>query len=221
MKQTVYFFFAICFMMIVSPAFQCGEEPYDVCPTYIQDTAILRVQVPNNNGSFEVLDTIQILSVISDTIRTVKGKTFLSPINTLNTNIQAYKIIQTNTNNSLNYANVEFNAVVIEGEIQNYPFLGYTFLHRRILPFNRLNTSLVAGFRGLYLIVVNSSDYGLFIREPNNNCTSYAAVHFVDETQQQKQYWDSLGTTSLRLSGNNNFVVANKMDRNYFFVKVN
>ncbi len=221
MKKTFSFFLVICFYIIITPAFQCGESPLNDCTEYKQDTAMLHVQIPGNNVAFHLLDTIHITSVINDTIQSVKGKKFLCPINTLNTSIQAYKVIQSNTSTAVNYANIEFNAVVSEGEFQHTPYQGFTFLYKRVQPYNRLNASLIPGVKGLYLVVLSSADYGLFIREPNNYCDSYTAIHFIQETQQQKQYWDSLGTTALRLSGSNNYIVANKTDKNYFFLKVN
>lgn len=207
--------------MIISPAFQCAEKISPECDVYTLDTAILNISLPSNNGVYEVLDTVHFLSAVSDTIRSVKGKEFQSPINTLNANIQVYKVVTTNNNSILNYANIEFNPIVNDGSFENNSSLGYSFLYRRISPFNRLDVSFVAGFRGLYLFVIrNSSNFGSSIKEPNNDCASYFPVCFINESQQQKQYWDSLGISSLRLAGNNSFTVANKDDKNYFFVKV-
>lgn len=207
--------------MIICPAFQCADKITPYCDVYTQDTAILRLEVPGNNGAFEVLDSIHVLSSISDTIKTVQGKVFLSPFSSLNANIQAFKVVTANNSSALNYANVEFNMIVNDGMLENSPSQGYTFLYRRSQPFNRLSVSFVPGFRGLYLFVVSNTSY-FEITEPNNDCAYYAPLSFIDETRQQRQYWDSLGgITSLRLAGSNSFVVANKADRNYFFVRVN
>jgi hypothetical protein len=221
MKHSVPCILFVFAVMLISPAFQCAEDISPTCEAYTQDSAILPINVPGNNAAFNVLDTIHIISTISDTIRTVKGKEFLSPINTLNINIQVYKIITTNNNSTLNYANVEFNNIVMDGTLENSPSQGYTFLYRRQQPNNTLKVSFVPGFRGLYLFVLrNSSTFGLNINEPDNKCAYYAPLAFINQSQQQTNYWDSLGTTSLRLSGSNSFAVANKIEKNYFFVRV-
>jgi hypothetical protein len=223
MKKCLLYIGSLFAAMIICPAFQCADKITPYCEVYTQDTAILRFEVPENNGAFEVLDSIRILSSVSDTIKTVQGKVFLSPFSSMNANIQAYKVVTINNSSALNYANVEFNIIVNDGMLENSPSQGYTFLYRRTQPFNRLNVSFVPGFRGLYLFVFrNTSYFGLNIKEPNNDCAYYNPISFMDETRQQKQYWDSLGgISSLRLAGSNSFVVANKADRNYFFVRVN
>ncbi len=222
MRKSIFFFSIICFYMIVTPAFQCGDPYNDVCPTYTQDTAKISFNVNNNNHQFRVLDTIQFSSFISDTIQTVKGNSFISPLNTLSCNMQAYKVVDNGSGPILNYANIEFNPLVIEGQFQNYPNQGISLLYNRIEPLNRLRGSLVAGTKGLYLITVgaNNSYYSFYIYESNNPCTQYKGLSYIPEAQQQRQYWDSLGTSVLRLSGANDQVISNKSDGNYFFIKV-
>jgi hypothetical protein len=46
-------------------------------------------------------------------------------------------------------------------------------------------------------------------------------MNYIPTSQQQKQYWDSLGVSVLRLNGNYNQEIAKKSDMNYFFVRVN
>jgi len=221
MKSKLYFILGIILYMIVTPAFQCGDSPINDCTEYKQDTAMFHFEIPGNNAPVNILDTIKFVSIVSDTIHSVKGKHFFYPMTTLITSLQTYKVVQYNAAPALNYANIEFNSVVKEGEFQNSPYQGYSILHNRLQPYNRMQASLVAGVPGLYLVVVRLSDYSQFIREPNNYCDSYTGIFFIPEAQQQKQYWDQLGTSTLRLAGSNSFIVANKTDRNHFFVKVN
>jgi hypothetical protein len=56
--------------------------------------------------------------------------------------------------------------------------------------------------------------------DSRNPCSQYFGYTNISSTEQQRQFWDSIGTTTLRLAGSNGQVVANKQDRNYFFVKI-
>lgn len=210
--------------MIISPGFQCRESPLaENCGPYNRDTVFVPFQLNSANAINHVYDTINLISSFNDTIHSVQGKTFLHPFNTLNLNVQAYKIVNTGSGATLNYANIEFNPLITEGQYQNISTFGINILYNRIVPNNKLQFSLVAGMPGLYLITLNMRDYsqGLFIYEPNNYCNEYKVNSFIPESQQRKQYWDTIGTTTLRLNGNNNFIVANKEETNYFFIKVN
>ncbi|CAN5737304.1 hypothetical protein BH11BAC4_BH11BAC4_13920 [soil metagenome] len=218
-KNRILFFSLIISYIILTPGFLCGPGPQENCSNSIKDTAIFPFNIPNNNTSFHVLDTIKLISAVSDTIHSIKGKSFLNPLNFLSSSISLYKVVNTGSGAVLNYANIEFNPLVLEGQFLNNGDLEIQY--NRVLPYNRLQASLVPGSPGLYLVTLdNNYSYGYQITEPNNHCDIYYGAFFIPENQQQKQYWDSLGTTSLMLAGTNGYEVANKNNRNCFFVKI-
>lgn len=206
---------------VVTPGFQCERgRPVD-CTSYVQDTAIFPFSVLNNGSDIHVLDTVKLNSFVSDTIHSVKGRSFVYQLNTLYSSIQLYKVVTSGGGAVLNYANIEFNPVITEGQFDNMGYPGVNYLFNRLSPYNRLQGGFVAGSPGLYLAILNTSNYsGYNIYESNDYCHQYTGVYFVPEAQQQKQYWDVLGLSSIRLSSSNNYIVANKGDKNYFFMNV-
>ena len=221
--KNILFILGLLAYTIISPGFECGRERPRDCQEYSSDSVKIAYNVINNRP-LSVLDTISFSSTLNDTFTSVKGTHVTSTINTLSSQMQVYKVINYGSGYGLNYANIEFNPLVTEGYLQNSPNQGVSFLYNRVEPSNRLNASLVAGTPGLYLVTVSlsSSYYYLYFHDNSNRCSQYYGVPFIPVVEQQRQYWDSLGTTSLRLIGGiDNQPVSNKQDNNYFFVKVN
>lgn len=229
MKNGIAIFAVLLFYTIITPGFQCGDRGPDICNNITYDSIPLTFEVYNNNHTFQVLDTINMSSIISDTFHSSSGANPILPSSTMYASIQPYKVVNLSSGPQLNYANIEFNPLVTEGYFQSntYQSSGFNFLYNRVEPYNRLSPSLIIGSPGLYLIKIAVSNYNYFYSEnfnsfydSRNPCNRYVGICTILNTSQQKQYWDSLGTTSLRLANSNAQIIANKEDRNYFFVKV-
>lgn len=222
MKQAIPLL-VIFLYMLFTPGFQCGR-PEVACNEFTSDTTLMRLQVLNSTPLYHINDTIRLFSGVSDTIRTVKGEVFNYSLSSLKMSLNAYKVVRNSSNvPELNYANNEFNVLVENGNFENTGGTGFQFLFRRFEPINTLNVSLLPGRQGLYLIEVNhynySYSYGLNFYRENERCKSYTGVSNITIAEQQRQYWDTIGTTTLRLS-NANYELINKNNRNYFFVRV-
>jgi hypothetical protein len=221
MKNWLLFIAVIGFYMIVTPAFHCGG-PYqqDNCTNYISDTVFMPMEISNHLNDINIYDTIKFSSKVNDTLQPRNTSQFVYPFTALNSNIQAYKVVNNGSSPILNYANIEFNPLVFEGQFQNYFNQGFGFLYNRNEPFNYLKGGLVSGRSGLYLCTVNTNNnyYEFLIYQ---TCSQYKVMNYIPTSQQQKQYWDSLGVSVLRLNGNYNQEIAKKSDMNYFFVRVN
>jgi len=217
-----FFYLVLIAVVLVAPGFQCGTRPpYENCNQYTTDTAIFNVSVANQTN-IAVMDTIQIQSIISDTIQTTSGNQFQYEQNLLSCNIQAYKVVNNGNGPVLNYANNEFNPLVFTGLMQNTPSIGFGYIYNRFAPFNELRAGLVAGRPGLFLITTgaNNGYYENYIPS-YSPCVQIKSMNFVPIAQQNTNIWDSLGTTSLMLAGNYSpEPIANKSNRNYFFVRV-
>ncbi len=229
MKNNFFILLTLALYGIISPGFQCGDRGPDICERYSYDTIPLNFEVYNNSESFQILDTIKMSSVLNDTFQTVNGEMVVLPCSSMYASIQPYKVVNNGSGPQLNYANIEFNPIVSEGFFQNNPYQssGYNFLYNRTEPFNRLRNSLIVGSRGLYLIkigIANTSytfsDYSNTFFDSKNPCNHYIGNCSIANSTQQKQYWDSLGTSVLRLANSNDQIVSKKEDKNYFFVKV-
>jgi hypothetical protein len=221
MKNSLLLIVVIGFYMIVTPAFQCGDRyPGDNCTNYITDTVLIPTDISNHLSSINIYDTIKFSSTVNDTLQPRNTSQFVYPFTALNSNIQAFKVVNNGSGPILNYANIEFNPLVFEGQFQNYFNQGYGFLYNRNEPNNFLKGGLVAGRSGLYLFTVNTNNnyYEFLIYK---TCSQYKVLNYIPQTQQQKQIWDSLGVSVLRLNGNYNQDIAKKSDMNYFFVRVN
>jgi len=221
MKNSLLLIVVVGFYMIVTPAFQCGNRgPENDCTNYVSDTVFFPMEISNHLNDINIYDTIKFSSTVTDTIQPRNSSQFVYPFTALNSNIQAFKVVNNGSGPILNYANIEFNPIVFEGQFQNYFNQGYGFLYNRNEPNNFLKGGLVAGRSGLYLCTVNTNNnyYEFIIYQ---TCSQYKVFNYIPETQQQKQYWDSLGVSVLRLNGNYNQEIAKKSDLNYFFVRVN
>ncbi|MEJ7627465.1 MAG: hypothetical protein WKF35_11420 [Ferruginibacter sp.] len=224
MKQVFLITIVALSYLIITPAFQCGDRPTDNCPSYRTDTVLLPFFVTNSSSSYRVNDTIRLFSRVSDTLVTAGGSNFITALPSLHAGINVYKVIS-NPFPQLNFANNQFNALVNTGTFQNTGSTGFEILYLRNDPVNILSASLIPGQPGLYLVTVYLSRYSyaigndLDLYEPNNYCTSYKGIVTIPVVQQQRQYWDSIGTTSLNLANSNyNFIM--KKNTNYFFIKV-
>lgn len=123
--------------MIATPAFQCGDRgPENDCMNYVSDTVLIPTEISNYQNGINLYDTINFASTASDTIRPINSSQFLYPFTTLNSNFQAYKVVNNGSGPILNFANIEFNPLVFEGQFQNYSYQGYAFLYNRNEPFN-------------------------------------------------------------------------------------
>ena len=221
MKNWFLVLAVLCVYMIVTPAFQCGNRgPENDCTNYVSDTVLIPTDISNHLNSINIYDTIKFSSKVNDTLQPRNTSQFVYPFTALNSNIQAYKVVNNGSGAFLNYANIEFNPLVFEGQFQNFYSQGYGFLYNRNEPNNFLKGGIVAGRSGLYLFTVNTNNnyYEFLIYQ---TCSQYKVSNYIPTTQQQKQYWDSLGVSVLRLNGNYNQEIAKKSDMNYFFVRVN
>jgi len=221
MKQGFLFLPILFIYILITPGFQCGDDP-PLCDTYSNDSIPLPIEITNIYQSFHVLDTIKMSSVISDTFKSKKGVDLIYPCYTMYASIQPYKVVNNGAGPELNYANIQFNPMVTEGYFQLTSNTGINFLYNRSDPYNRLKPMLVAGEAGLYLMTIgiNNYYYSNMFFDSRNPCSQYFGYTNISSTEQQRQFWDSIGTTTLRLAGSNGQVVANKQDRNYFFVKI-
>ncbi len=210
--------------VLFTPAFQCGDRYINECTTYKNDTAISNIQALNFPRILRVNDTLKLTSIISDTVHTISGTNYIPRNLTTSRYIQfqVYKVVMVNGNPVLNFANIEFNPLVTEGSFPNYGGGGIFTLYSRVAPYNRLAISLVSGQPGLYLLTAVSSgnNYG-YSANPAEPCTNYQDLHFFPVPQQQKQYWDTLAVTKLRLNGSNDYVVKSKEDPDYMFFRIN
>lgn len=223
MKKRIFALIGFTATVIFTPGFQCGD-PYDnICDTYQTDTAINILGVTNFNLPVKVHDTLKILSIVNDTIHSLGGDVFI-PAQSYGDKLfsfQAYKVVTGNGGPMLDYANIEFNPIVIEGSFPNYSNNGNILLYTRVAPYNRLQFGLITSQPGLYLITTQGqTNYGSY-RNPAKPCTSYPEKYYFPETQQQKNYWDSLGVNALKLRGSNNYTIKTKQERDYIFLKVN
>lgn len=211
------------FIVIVffSPGFQCGERPKP-CDDYIYDSIPLPFSVIENIHSYHVYDTIQMQSFISDTFFSKKGDQLIYPTYTMYANVQPYQVVNNGSGPVLNYANIQFNPMVSLGYFQFSSNEGFNFLYQRMEPYNRLISSFVVGSPGLYLfkVAISNGYYSSSFFDSRNPCSNYFGYADITPAQQQREFWDTLNVTTLRLAGSNDYPIINKQDVNYFFVKV-
>ena len=223
MKQTLIIIFISLFYLILAPGFLCGPGPRGDCYNFKSDTANMQFSIMNPSAIYHVNDSIRLTSNVSDTLHAVSGTTFINVFDRLNTNINIYKVVTNGSASELNYASNEFNVLVQTGSFQNTGGTGFEITYNRVQPFNKLEATIVPGHPGLYLVTTNpfiySVNYDLEVFDHSNVCTNYKCFADILPTQQQRQYWDSLGTTTLR-PANSNYRYINKDDSYYFFVKV-
>ncbi len=219
-----YFVTAIILsVFIFSSGFQCGRNLNDNCPNGFQsDTLYTNLNIINNNNLYHIGDSIKFFSKISDTIKPTRNAEFIYDRNVFYANFQPYNVVSTSGVNELVYANIEFNPSVKVGQFQNYPSSGYNFLYQRAQPNNILQVSFVAGKAGLYIFSLKDNSYSgaNYIRRDNDFCNGYPNAFSFSETDQHKNYWDTLGVSSLSLANTSGYKIASKAERNYVFIKV-
>ena len=221
MKNTLSIILVILVYAVLTQAFQCGGRyPIDNCGVFNQDTILLTVAISNPLPTYRVNDTIKLFSKVSDTLKSKGGKTFIKELTTLYAFINTYKLAQ-GSSSQLNYANNEFNATLPIGMFQNFGGTGLQILYQRDKPFNTFSLNLIPGRVGIFLvdITTTSNGYGNYISDQADICTSYSAGANIAVAQQQRQFWDSLGTSSLSI-GNSNYPHVVKNHSNYFFFKI-
>ncbi|MFT3910374.1 MAG: hypothetical protein QM737_13200 [Ferruginibacter sp.] len=225
MKHPVKLYISIILLWFIVRGSVCVGPRPNGCDDYKTDTTLLSSVITNAAPLNHILDTVNLFSSISDTLHALSGATMISDINNLALNIQAYKVVSVGAGFVLNYANIEFNYLVNTGTIQNSGGTGINILFERNQPYNTAGISFVPGYAGLYLIKTEAnngySGYGYAqFYSGTNYCNSFIGEFEIPEADQNKQYWDSLGITSLALENSSSYLI-NKTDRDYFFVKVN
>lgn len=215
----------VLFSSIILQSFQCGR-PVDRCANYTQDTVLLGSSVTNSRALYHIGDTIWISSVVSDNLIPLSGApSFNFELNQLLFSAQPYSIKNNATLPELQYANIEFNPVVAVGQLQNNGYGSYSFLYKRTTAINSLRIGFVAGCIGLYAMDCSNSQYyynggSLSIYKPNDYCTTYWGLTNFTPTEQNKNYWDSIGVAAVSLAPNYGNVTIAKNERNYFLFKV-
>lgn len=218
---------AALFAFITLNSFQCGKNVSDPCTQYNKDTVLLNHSFANVKATFKVGDTIKIEALISDNLPALSGNINLSaPLNQLYLKIQPYSIIKNSTLPELQYANIEFNPYVGEGQLVNSSNGGYNYLYKRTSNANSLKIGFIAGRPGLYLFDLSNDRYsyqiggGLALYASGDNCTTYWGISNFNKSSQNLQYWDSLGVAAVSVSPNYGFGTVSKNNRNYFLFKV-
>ena len=210
-------------IFIFNSGFQCERDIYNDCPNGFQnDTVYTRINILNNSNVYHIGDSIKFYSKISDSIKTSKNAEFIYNRNMVYANFQPYKVVNTNGVYELVYANIEFNPFVHLGQFQNFPLSAYNFLYQRAQPNNILQVSFVAGKAGLYIFSMSETSYSgaNYIRRENDYCNGYPNAFSFLEPDQRKNYWDSLGISSISLASTSGYKIASKAEKNYVFIKV-
>lgn len=218
---------AVLFAFITLNSFQCGKNISDPCTKRSTDTVLLNHSFANMRAIFKIGDTVKIEALISDNLPALSGNITLSaPLNQLYLKIQPYSIIKNSSLPELQYANIEFNPYVEEGQLVNSSNGGYNYLYKRAAGTNSLKIGFIAGRPGLYAFDLSNDRYsymiggGLALYASGDNCTTYWGVSNFNRQSQNLQYWDSLGVSAVSLSPNYGFGSISKNNRNYFLVKV-
>ena len=217
----------ILFFSIVLQSFQCGRPIDPNCTTRTQDTVLLNSTIINSKAVYHIGDTVWIGSIVSDNLTPLSGAAaFNIEFTQLFLTIQPYSIKTNPTLPELQYANIEFNPVVSEGQLQSNGYGGYNFLYKRTTGSNSLKVGFIAGRTGLYAMdCVNDRYYynggsNFAIYKPNDYCNTYWGITNFSPVVQNRNYWDSIGVTAVSLAPNYGSVTISKNERNYFLFKV-
>ncbi len=216
-----------CCTIIFTPAFRCGRDNYlNSCPNgYVQDTIYSSVSILNNVSVYHIGDTIKLFCNVNDSIKSAGGRNFVYSRNSFYTNVQPYKVINNNGVYEVDYANIEFNPFLSIGKYTSNPYYsGYSYFFNRNQPYNTLKVSFIAGRTGLYIFKLgeNNSYGNSQVNFNNDYCIGFPDVFSFSQSVQNKNYWDTLGISSISLTNafNGQYKIANKDARNYFFAKV-
>src|SRR5689334_4159936 len=216
---------SIGFIFLIGQSTQCRKDVIAPCAAYMQDTVLLAASVENPNLEYHLYDTIWIESDVSDNLTPLSGSgVFASNLDQLYLNVQPFSVNTTGSLPELQFANIEFNVVVETGALQNSAYSGYNFLYKRITTANSLRVGFVPGRTGLYVMSCTNNRYfaggGATFNKPNDQCTTYWGICSFTESQQNKNYWDVLGVTSLALPPSYGDVVISENMRSYFLFNV-
>jgi hypothetical protein len=212
----------ICFVMTQS--FQCGRG-IARCDNYRNDTVLLHASIANPALEYHLYDTIWLTSTVNDNFSPVSGSpaSFTKAIDQLNFSVVPYSINTTGALPVMQYAYIEFNPVVREGSLQTPGYYGYNYIFRRLAPNNTLQAGLVAGRTGLYIIDLAHGNYygsSFQINNGNDYCTSYTGMSVLPIAQQNRNYWTTLGVTSISMAPNYGGKTISLSSSNYFIIKV-
>ena len=213
-------------VFIFSQGFQCGGGALNNCVVHNEDSVALNVSVANSNSVYHLNDTIWINSSVSDNFSTLSGSGSLTTeLNQLYLTVQPFQVINSTSLPQLQFANIEFNPVVNEGMLQYGIYnTGYVFLYRRTTALNTLKIGFVAGRTGLYVISAYNGKYisdGSFtLIKGTDYCTLYPGITTFPPAEQNKNYWDTLGVTTVSLPPNYGYKVISKSMHSYFFFRV-
>ena len=204
---------------------QCGKNTPNICPTYKQDTVLLNAFVPNIKAIFRIGDTVKVESLVTDNFTPLSGATaFTYETTQLYLRVQPYSIVKNSTLPELQYANIEFNPVVTDGQLLNINYSGYNYLYKKVNASHTLKIGFVAGKPGLYAFECTNGRYsydgGYSIYRPDDICTNFWGVTSFAAPQKNLQYWDSLGVSAVSLAGNYGSKSISRQSRNYFLLKV-
>jgi len=212
-------------IFVMCQSTQCDKDVIAPCAAYIQDTVLLSASVENSSPTYHLYDTIWINSDISDNLTPLSSSgIFTANLDQLYLNVQPFSISTSSSLPELQYANIEFNVAVKEGMLQTSAYAGYNFLYKRTTAHNTLKIGFIPGRAGPYIIFCTNNRYynngmAAFSR-PNDQCTTYWGICSFPETQQNKNYWDVLGVSSLSLSPNYGNIIISKNMRSYFLFNV-
>lgn len=212
-------------IIVLCQSFRCVREPLNQCSVFKQDSVLLNASVTNSQLVYHPGDTIWITSTISDNLVPLSGTgSFVVKLDQFYLNVQPFSVVTTSGVPQLQYANNEFNPLVIEGSLQNSAYSGYNFLYNRANSQNSLKIGFVAGRTGLYIMETMNQQYSLnnaatFIK-PGDQCTSYSGVSSFSEAEQNKNYWNTLGLTTISLPPNYGILSISKDMKNYFIFEV-
>jgi hypothetical protein len=216
---------SLLILFVTTQSVDCHRPNSLNCNNYKSDTVLLDVSVTNPALQYHLFDTIWLTSLISDTYTPLSGSpsSFTKSTDQLYMSIQPYSINTSGTLPLLQYANIEFNPVVIDGSLSQYGYTGYNFQYRRVAPNNSLKAGLVAGRTGLYLVELNpynNASIPFYIYNGNDYCASYYGIASVPAAQQNSSYWTGLGVTAVSTSPVYGNHTVSKNMRNYLIFRV-
>lgn len=214
----------VCF--VATQSFQCGRPYSPKCDNYKSDTVLLNVSVLNPATQYHLFDTIWLTSTISDSFSPLSGSpvTFTQPMEQMSLTAVPYSINTSGTLPVMQYAFIEFNPVVKDGNLQSPGYSGFNYNYRRLAPNNTLQAGFVPGRTGLYIIELMPGNYynsgSFYIYNGNDYCTTYFGESALPLAQQNQGYWTTLGVSSISMAPNYGSKIITKGSRNYFIFKV-
>lgn len=223
MKNFIKIFFTLFIISLITQNFKCGRYPNRLCEEYNRDTVFAPFDISISGAQpIRVLDTLFLTCQLNDTLKSQNGLRFLKNIDYANMAIQGYKVVNLGGSYGLNYANIEFNPLVIQGQFRTGSYPGINIMYERSQPYNKAKIGIVAGQPGLYVFTVLSyTNYyeGDFFIE-GNNCTSFHLLNKLNQSDNQVVNWNNLGVDRLELNGYPGYDRVNRNSPNHFFLQV-